>query len=214
MRQGELWPPAEGARCFADGAWLLPGFALPDVARLLESLAAITAAAPFRHMRTPGGKRMSAAMTSCGPLGWVTDRGGYRYEPQDPETGRPWPPMPPPLDALAARAAAAADYPGFAPDSCLVNRYAEGAGMTLHVDRDERDFTSPIVSVSLGLPMIFRFGGPTRRGPTQALPLRHGDVVVWGGPSRLCYHGVAPLKPGHHPLLGACRVNLTFRRAR
>lgn len=214
MRQSEFGFAGQAAReQFAPGAWLLRGFALPHAAALVAAVDAVVAAAPFRNMRTPGGARMSAAMSNCGALGWVSDRRGYRYEPCDPDTGRPWPPMPAPFAELAAAAAAAAGYPGFAPDACLLNRYEPGAGMTLHVDRDERDFAQPIVSVSLGLPIDFRFGGRERRGPTTKVPLQHGDVVVFGGPSRLCHHGVSPLKPGEHALLGRCRINLTLRRA-
>jgi alkylated DNA repair protein (DNA oxidative demethylase) len=157
---------------------------------------------------------MSVAMTSCGKVGWVTDRAGYRYAARDPETGEPWPAMPPAFVALAQSAAAEAGYPGFAPDSCLINRYEPGTRLSLHQDKDERDFTQPIVSVALGLPATFLFGGPQRRDPTVRYALRHGDVAVWGGPSRLRYHGVAPLKPGDGPRLGPVRINLTFRRAR
>lgn len=198
---------------FAPGAMLLGGFALPIEAPLLDALHDVMAAAPFRHMVTPGGHRMSVAMTSCGAVGWVTDRRGYRYEPHDPESGRPWPAMPEVFARLATRAAAAAGYPGFEPDACLVNRYEPGAKMSLHQDRDERDLHAPIVSVSLGLPAVFLFGGSRRTDPTRRISLRHGDVVVWGGPARLAYHGVMPLKDGAHPVLGRMRVNLTFRKA-
>jgi alkylated DNA repair protein (DNA oxidative demethylase) len=164
-------------------------------------------------MTTPGGYTMSVAMTSCGALGWVTDRRGYRYDAVDPERDAPWPAMPPALRALAADAAAAAGFGGFAPDSCLINLYEPGARLSLHQDRNERDFAQPIVSVSLGLPATFLLGGLSRKDPAQAIPLAHGDVVVFGGKARLAYHGVKPLKPGAHPLLGSRRVNLTFRRA-
>ena len=187
-------------------AVLLPAFA-PD--EILEAVEAIAAAAPFRHMITPGGFRMSVAMTNGGPLGWVSDRKGYRYSPVDPETGRPWPAMPEAFLRLANEAAAAANFPAFVPDACLINRYASGAKMSLHQDKDEKDFSQPIVSVSLGLPAVFLFGGPSRKDPVKRIALEHGDVVVWGGPARLFYHGVMPLKEGARPY----RFNLTFRRA-
>ncbi len=197
----------------APGAALLRGFARDAAVELATAVAAVAAAAPFRHMVTPGGHRMSVAMTNCGALGWVTDERGYRYTAHDPLGGAPWPELPAAFAALAARAAAAAGHAGFAPDACLVNRYEPGARMTLHQDRNERDRAAPIVSVSLGLPATFVFGGLERRAAVRAVPLAHGDVVVWGGPSRLCHHGVRPLPDGEHPLLGRCRINLTFRVA-
>lgn len=203
-------PPHEA---FAPGAWLLPGFALADAVELVAAIEAVVAVAPFRHVMTPFGKPMSVAMSNCGAVGWVSDRRGYRYEPNDPERAAPWPAMPTVFAALAARAAAAAGYPGFTPDACLINRYVPGAQMTLHQDRDERDFTQPIVSVSLGLPAVFLFGGLVRGDRTSKVPLQHGDVVVWGGPSRLCFHGIRPLRDGEHSQLGRRRFNLTFRRA-
>lgn len=198
----------------ADGAVLLRGFARADEQVLLAALREITASAPFRRMVTPGGYQMSVAITNCGDVGWVTDRSGYRYDAVDPGSGKPWPAMPSAFRALAARAAAEAGFPAFAPDACLINRYEPGARLSLHQDRDERDFASPIVSVSLGLPAIFLFGGLKRSDKPQRYRLEHGDVVVWGGPSRLFFHGVAPLADGEHALLGRVRVNLTFRRAR
>jgi len=197
----------------APGALLLHGFALSDDAALLHALEEVTARSPFRHMVTPGGFRMSVAMTNCGSLGWVTDRTGYRYDPADPDSGRPWPPMPADFLRLAQNAAAQAGFPDFLPDACLVNRYEAGAKLSLHQDRDERDFAAPIVSVSLGAPAVFLFGGLNRADKTKRVPVTHGDVVVWGGPARLRYHGVLPLKPAHHPAFGAHRVNLTFRKA-
>jgi len=197
----------------APGAMLLGGFAKPFEAALLEGLDAVVGEAPFRHMVTPGGHRMSVAMTNCGALGWVTDGRGYRYAPRDPESGRPWPAMPPAFAELAARAAERAGFAGYAPDACLINRYAPGAKLSLHQDKDERDLEAPIVSVSLGLPAVFLFGGLRRSERPRRIPLVHGDVVVWGGPARLRYHGVQPLEDGRHPLLGGCRVNLTFRKA-
>ena len=192
---------------------LLRGFALPMVEQLLAAIDAVTQAAPLRHMATPGGLRMSVAMSNCGQLGWVTDTRGYRYVRQDPAGSAPWPAMPPVFLQLARDAAEAAGYPGFAPDACLVNRYVPGARMALHQDKDECDFTAPIVSVSLGLPATFLFGGALRADRAARIVLVHGDVVVWGGKDRLCYHGVAPLKDGQHELLGAQRINLTFRKA-
>lgn len=204
-------PPAR--ELLAAGAWLLRGFALPWVGDVLRALQVVVAAAPFRHMHTPGGSRMSVAMTNCGALGWITDARGYRYVVDDPLRAAPWPALPRAFSDLAIAAADAAGHPGFAPDACLVNRYEPGAGMALHQDRDERDFAAPIVSVSLGLPATFRFGGLARTDPTRRCLLRHGDVVVWGGPSRLCFHGVLPLRDGEHARLGRCRVNLTLRTA-
>ncbi len=215
-RQRELFGPGPAAarRVLAPGAVWLAGFASDCEQSLLAGIAATAAAAPFRCMVTPGGRRLSVAMTNCGRFGWVTDARGYRYEPLDPASGRPWPPLPAVFADLAARAAAAAGHTGFDPDACLVNRYEPGARMALHQDADELDFTQPIVSVSLGLPAVFLFGGPARRDRAQRLPLQHGDVVVWGGPARLRFHGVLPVADGSHPLCGRCRINLTFRRAR
>lgn len=195
------------------GAYVLHEFALPDETALLNAIREVTARSPFRHMVTPGGFRMSVAMTNCGALGWITDRTGYRYDAEDPESGRPWPPMPASFLKLSGNAAAEGGFPGFIPDACLINRYEAGAKLSLHQDKDERDFSAPIVSVSLGIPAVFLFGGLLRTDKTKRVPVRHGDVIVWGGPARLRYHGVMPLKEGQHPLLGAHRVNLTFRKA-
>lgn len=208
----DLFAPPD-REALAPGAVLLRGRALPLERPLLEALDEVTGQAPFRRMVTPGGYEMSVAMTNCGAAGWVTDRKGYRYDPIDPETGRPWPAMPAAFRRLAAEAAADAGYPSFAPDACLVNCYEPGARLSLHQDRDERDFGQPIVSVSLGLPAIFQFGGPKRSDTPRRIPLRHGDVAVWGGPSRLHYHGILALKDGDHPALGRRRINLTFRKA-
>ena len=197
----------------ATGAIILRGFALSDQTALLDGLRDVTAAAPFRHMVTPGGHRMSVAMTNCGTLGWVADRTGYRYDGIDPESGKRWPAMPASFLKLATSAAAAADFPQFLPDACLINRYEPGAKLSLHQDKNERDYGAPIVSVSLGIPAVFLFGGMERSDKTRRVQLTHGDVVVWGGPARLRYHGVMPLKQGHHARLGANRVNLTFRKA-
>ena len=209
----DLFEDARHRLTLAEGAALLGGFALPVEAPLLAALEAVVAEAPFRRMVTPGGSTMSVAMTNCGAAGWVTDRRGYRYDAIDPESGRPWPAMPAAFDDLARAAAAAAGFGGFAPDACLVNRYEPGARLSLHQDRDERDFGAPIVSVSLGLPATFLFGGLRRGDPQRRVGLRHGDVAVWGGPARLAFHGVLPLTEGKHPATGRRRLNLTFRRA-
>ena len=207
-------PPMPGRRDeLCEGAVILRGFALADEAPILAALQGIVANAPFRHLVTPGGFRMSVAMTNCGTLGWVSDRRGYRYDAIDPDSGRPWPPMPDTFRRLAQEAAAKAGFPGLEPDVCLVNRYEPGARLTLHQDRNELGFTAPIVSVSLGLPAVFLFGGLRRREKAQRMQLTHGDVAVWGGPARMRYHGIAPLKAGCHPATGANRLNLTFRKA-
>jgi DNA oxidative demethylase len=198
----------------AEGAVLLRGFARPGEVGLLAALRDIESQAPFRRMFTPGGHQMSVAMTNCGEAGWVTDRGGYRYDGIDPESGKAWPAMPSVFRELAEGAAREAGFAGFAPDACLINRYEPGAKMSLHQDRDEKDFSAPIVSVSLGLPAIFLFGGMKRTDKPQRYRLEHADVVVWGGPSRLFFHGVAPLADGEHATLGRKRINLTFRKAR
>ena len=194
-------------------AVVLPGFVLPLVPALLPALALVEAAAPFRHMRTRGGHTMSAALTNCGPLGWTSDEDGYRYAARDPLTNLPWPDMPAAFVALARDAAAAAGFADFRPDACLVNRYEPGARLTLHQDRNERDFTAPIVSVSLGIPAVFQFGGDKRTDPVQRVRLVHGDVAIWGGVDRLRFHGVEPLEAETHPLFGAMRINFTFRQA-
>jgi alkylated DNA repair protein (DNA oxidative demethylase) len=194
------------------GALLLRGFARPEAAVLIEEVARVAKAAPFRHLVTPGGYTMSVAMTNCGRVGWVSDRKGYRYSPTDPDTGAPWPPMPQPFVDLAIRAAAEGGFEHYDPDDCLINRYVAGAKLGLHQDRDEEDAWAPIVSVSLGLPAVFLWGGTKRSDPVRRLRVENGDVVVWGGPARFVYHGVAPLKDGHHPLTGDARINLTFRK--
>jgi DNA oxidative demethylase len=203
----------EGAQPLAPDAWLLRSFAIEHERSLVQALESVLVVAPFRFMTTPGGYTMSVAMTSCGRVGWVTDRTGYRYDPVDPLSGRVWPAMPETFSELATKAAAAAGFAHFAPDACLINRYVPGARLSLHQDKDERDFSAPIVSVSLGLPAIFLFGGSRRADRAMRVPLAHGDVVVWGGEARLRFHGVLPLKPGDHSLLGECRINLTFRKA-
>jgi alkylated DNA repair protein (DNA oxidative demethylase) len=175
----------------------------------IKTIGEIAAAAPFRNMSTPGGRQMSVAMTNCGAAGWITDRRGYRYAATDPLTGNGWPEMPDAFLALAKMAAAAGGFADFVPDSCLINRYTPGAKMTLHRDADERDFAAPIVSVSLGLPAVFLWGGATRAEQAARIPVENGDVLVWGGAARLNFHGILPLREGAQ----AQRFNLTFRKA-
>ena len=206
-------PNAPATESLAPGAMLLRGCAKADAVALLADLQTVLEQAPLRHMITPGGFRMSVAMSNCGALGWVSDCAGYRYHAVDPDSGQHWPAMPASFRRLARRAAAEAGFSGFEPDACLVNRYAPGARLTLHQDRNERDFRQPIVSVSLGLPAVFLFGGPKRSDRPTRVPLTHGDVVVWGGPARLRYHGVLALAQGEHALTGNFRFNLTLRRA-
>lgn len=192
---------------------LLPGFALAELEALLDALRTVLRAAPFRHMHTPGGLHMAVALTNCGALGWVSDEHGYRYTLTDPQSGQPWPALPPVLLGLANRAAAVAGFDDFVPDACLVNHYLPGTRLSLHQDRNEQDFSQPIVSISLGLPAVFLLGGLQRSDKTQRVPLSHGDVLVWGGEDRLRFHGVLPIKPGVHPRMGERRINLTLRKA-
>jgi len=198
----------------AERAVLLRGLAKPFESELIADISGIVAQAPFRHMLTPGGHQMSVAMTNCGSVGWVTDRSGYRYDGADPESAKPWPAMPPSFRALAGQAADQAGFGGFSPDACLINRYQPGARMSLHQDKDELDLGAPIVSVSIGLPAVFLFGGLQRSDKPRRFRLEHGDIAVWGGPSRLAFHGVAPLADGEHALIGRQRINLTFRKTR
>lgn len=195
-------------------ACVLHGFALDAIDALLAELRDIEACAPFRHLVTPGGHVMQVAMTNCGTFGWCSDRRGYRYDHLDPETGAPWPALPPSFLRLAADAAGAAGFAGYVPDACLINRYAPGTRLSLHQDRDEDDRIAPIVSVSLGLPATFLFGGFARADKTVRVPLQHGDVVAWGGADRLRFHGVLPVKPGRHEVVGEQRLNLTFRKVK
>lgn len=204
---------AETVERLGERAVVLRGFARDQASILVAAVAEITAAAPFRNMVTPGGFRMSVAMTNCGRAGWITDRKGYRYEAVDPMTGRAWPPLPQSFARLAAAAAETVGFADFEPDACLINRYEAGTRLSLHRDENERDLTAPIVSVSLGLPAIFLFGGNSRSDRPRRVGLNSGDVVVWGGPDRLVYHGVAPLVGGDDPLTGQCRINLTLRKA-
>lgn len=207
--------PAPGRRtALGPQACVLHGFALADADALLAGIAAIAAMAPFRHLVTPGGHVMQVAMTNCGTHGWCSDRRGYRYDRIDPQSGRPWPALPPVFLQLAAEAAREAGFDGYVPDACLVNRYAPGTRLSLHQDRDEDDRVAPIVSVSLGLPATFLFGGFARGDRTVRVPLQHGDVVAWGGVDRMRFHGVLPVRPGQHETVGAQRLNLTFRKVR
>ncbi len=205
--------PSDAELTFAPGAMLLNGFALSDANALLAAVSAVTAAAPLRQLHTPGGQLMQVAMSNCGELGWVSDARGYRYQALDPNSGQRWPDMPPLIKRLASDAAQRAGFTDFKPDACLINRYLPGNRLSLHQDRDEQDLSQPIVSISLGLPATFLFGGLTRADKPAHLTLRHGDVLVWGGPSRLRFHGVLPLVAGVHPLVGERRINLTLRRA-
>ena len=208
-----LFDPAPPTRePLEEGAVLLRAFASADAAALVADANTVAQAAPFRHLVVPGGFTMSVAMTNCGRVGWVSDRTGYRYDPHDPATGVPWPAIPASFLSVAVRAAAEAGFPNYDPDDCLINRYTAGSKLGLHQDRDEKDAWSPIVSVSLGLPATFLWGGKKRGDPVRRMRLESGDVVVWGGPARFVYHGVAPLKAGDHPLTGAARLNLTFRK--
>jgi alkylated DNA repair protein (DNA oxidative demethylase) len=195
-----------------EGALLLREFVAVESQQLLEEVARVAEVSPFRHLVTPGGYRMSVAMTNCGRVGWVSDRSGYRYDPVDPDSGLAWPAMPAMFLDVASRAAAAAGFSNYDPDAGLINRYVPGAKLSLHQDRDENDRWSPIVSVSLGVPAIFLWGGKRRSDPVRRLPIENGTVVVWGGPARFVYHGVAPLREGQHPLTGSTRINLTFRK--
>lgn len=208
-----LQAPGEPER-LGPGTFLFRQYALPLSRDLLEGIRAVSALSPFRQMETPGGRRMSAAMTGCGDVSWVTDRRGYRYSEVDPETVRPWPAMPTSFSGLARDVAARAGFQGFAPDVCLINRYRPGARMGLHQDKDEQDLQWPVVSVSLGLPAVFLWGGLKRGGSPARLRLEHGDVVVWGGEDRLRYHGIAPVPDDRCDATGHVRFNLTFRRAR
>jgi DNA oxidative demethylase len=206
-------PVAPEREALAPGAVLLRGRALPVAAALVAAVESIAAQAPFRRMVTPGGFEMSVAMTNCGAAGWVTDRRGYRYDRCDPASGLPWPPMPALIHDIAAAAAAEAGFPGFRPDACLINRYEPGARLSLHQDKDEASLDHPVVSLSLGLPATFQFGGQQRSDMPRRIALGHGDIVVWGGPSRLAYHGVLALADGEHPMVGRRRINLTLRKA-
>lgn len=208
----DLQQPARAERICLQ-TFVLRGFALPWAGALLAALDAILIQSPFRHMQTPGGFTMSARLSSCGDLGWTSDSNGYRYSPLDPLSTTPWPRMPAAFLALAEAAASAAGFNGFVPDAGLINTYAPGAKMSLHQDKNERNYDAPIVSISLGLPAIFQFGGFERSDPTQRISLFHGDVVVWGGVDRLRFHGVLPIKPGQHPVLGEQRINITLRKA-
>ncbi len=207
-------PPIRAREELAPGARVLRGFAWDIAEELVAEIARIAAVSPFRHLVTPGGQRMSVAMTNCGAVGWYSDRRGYRYTEVDPETAKPWPAMPEVFARLAHDAARESGFDDYAPDVCLINRYEAGNRLTLHQDHDERDRRAPIVSVSLGVPATFLFGGLERKDPQRRIRLVHGDVVVWGGPSRMRYHGVLPIKADHHPLTGPLRYNLTFRVAR
>lgn len=210
---GSLWPETlpPSIKHLAEGVTLLRGFCTNEASTLLDSIATVVAVSPFRQMIVPSGHTMSVAMTNAGALGWTTDRTGYCYTSHDPLSGKPWPPMSAPLLSLAQNAAAAADFPAFTPNACLINRYAIGARLSLHQDKNEQDYSQPIVSVSLGLPATFLLGTLRRTDTPRRIRIEHGDILVWGGSARLIYHGVAPIRPGAHPLTGPFRINLTFR---
>jgi alkylated DNA repair protein (DNA oxidative demethylase) len=195
-----------------EGAVLLRAFACAEATVLVDEVERIAKSAPFRYLVTRGGYTMSVAMTNCGRVGWVSDRTGYRYDPNDPETGATWPAMPAAFLDLAVRAAAEAGFANYDPDACLINRYLAGTKLGLHQDRDEKDAWAPIVSVSLGVPAVFLWGGKRRSDPVRRIRVENGDVAVWGGPARFVYHGVGTVKDGQHPLTGAARINLTFRK--
>jgi DNA oxidative demethylase len=203
----------DGSERIGEGAVLFHGRLTEQADEIVAAIREIAAESPFRHLITPGGHRMSVSMTSCGELGWMSDRKGYRYTATDPHTGQPWPAMPELFAELAAAAARDAGFPGYRPDACLINRYRPGAKLSLHQDKDENDYGHPVVSFSLGLPATFLWGGFKRSDKPKRLLLEHGDLLAWGGPDRLRYHGILPLADGEHPLLGAQRINLTFRKA-
>ena len=206
--------PRQWRESIVPGAVVLRGFANNITEQLLADIAVISRLSPFRHQTTPGGHRMSVGMTSCGEYGWVSDESGYRYTKTDPETKQQWPAMPSYLGDFASFAANEAGFVDFKPDACLINRYELGARMALHQDRNERDLSQPVVSISLGLSANFIFGGLSRHSPYQRFPLTHGDVLVWGAAARLNFPGVAPLQSAipPWPLQEALRFNLTFRR--
>ncbi|NNG60787.1 DNA oxidative demethylase AlkB [Pseudomonas fragi] len=208
----DLQQPAR-LQSISEQGFVLRGFALPWAEALLQALAGVLIQSPFRHMQTPGGFTMSARLSSCGELGWTSDCNGYSYSPVDPLRKQPWPAMPDTFLALAEAAAGAAGFEHFVPDACLINCYVPGAKMSLHQDKNERSLDAPIVSISLGLPAVFQFGGFERSDPAQRISLFHGDIVVWGGVDRLRYHGVLPIQPGQHPVLGEQRINITLRKA-
>lgn len=207
-----LFAPPQKLEIIKD-VYLLSGFVAPFEVQLVADLNAVILAAPLRQMMTPSGFSMSVTTTSCGELGWVSDKKGYRYSPVDPVSNKPWPAMPSSFKQLAQNVAATAGFANFDPDACLINCYQPATKMGLHQDKDEQDFTQPIVSVSLGVPAMFQMGGFVRADKTLKFPLYHGDVLVWGGASRLRFHGVLPIKAANHPAFGTRRVNLTFRKA-
>ncbi|WP_136657948.1 alpha-ketoglutarate-dependent dioxygenase AlkB [Nitratireductor sp. XY-223] len=186
-------------------------FDRPAQEALVEAVRNVVRAAPLFVPTMPRtGKPMHVRMSNCGSLGWVTDKdNGYRYQPTHPQTGRNWPPIPPALLQLWEDVASF----GAPPEACLINFYGDTAKMGLHQDRDEEEFSAPVVSVSLGDDCLFRIGGTTRGGPTRSIRLRSGDVIVLGGAARLCFHGVDRIYPGTSTLLkDGGRINLTLRR--
>ena len=190
------------------GAVLMRGLALPQDREFLAAVDTITAAAPVHHAVTPSGLPMGVMVTDCGDSRAFANR----WDPANPTHKRVWPPMPVVLRDFAIRCAVRAGFPKFRPDACHINQYEAGIKLGLHQDRHECDMTQPIVSVSFGLECVFLFGGLQRMDKPRHILLEHGDVFVWGGPARMCFHGVQPLKPGSHPLTGPYRINLTFRK--
>ena len=206
-----LFASIEGTERLGEGIVLWR--AAIDEARYAATIARLALEAPFRHMLTPGGRQMSVAITNCGSMGWVSDTHGYRYSATDPDSSMPWPAIPPDWLHDASHAAFRCGFSGFTPDACLINRYEIGNRMGSHQDRNEVDFTQPVVSMSIGLPAEFTFHGASRAGTAGRVDLHSGDILVWGGPARLYFHSVRPIRAGVHPLCGALRYNLTFRRA-
>jgi len=190
------------------GAVLMRSLALPQDNEFFTAAEAIIAARPLHHTTTPSGLPMGVMVTDCGDSRAFANR----WDTANPERMRLWPPMPPLLRDFAIRCAVRSGFPQFRPDACHINRYQAGTKLGLHQDRHECDWTQPIVSLSFGLECIFLLGGLQRTDKPRRILLEHGDVIVWGGPSRMRFHGVQPLKPGHHPLTGPYRYNLTFRK--
>ena len=179
----------------------------------MEAVISTTKKIPFRHMITPGGKKINVSGTSMGDCGWYSDRRGYRYERIDPITGNNWPKIPKNISSVVSNAAKKVGFGGFIPDSCFINCYKPGVALTAHIDQDEVDFSQPIVSVSLGVSAIFQIFGEKRNGKVINIPLHSGDLLIFGGTARKFYHGVKKLKDQTHPLTNNLRINLTFRRA-
>jgi len=190
------------------GATLMRGLAQAQDGEFLEAMQGVLSAAPLHHATTPTGLPMGVMVSDCG----TPEAFRRRWDPANPAVRQMWPPMPRALLDFSLRCAVRAGFPLFRPDTCHVNRYQAGTKLGLHQDRHECDMSQPIVSVSFGLECVFLLGGLERTDSPKRILLEHGDVIVWGGPSRMRFHGVQPLKPGHHPLTGPYRYNLTFRK--